>query len=165
MSTISIILTQGQVTIIDESDAERVNQHKWWAMRTPSGYYAATKIRDASGKRRVVQMQRFLLDEPVGFHVDHISGDTLDNRRTYNLRLATRSQNKANGRAYANNSSGFKGVYWAPRHKKWHAQIRHARHLYDLGYFDCPEDAARAYDAKAREVHGPFARCNFPAAS
>jgi hypothetical protein len=33
-----------------------------------------------------------------------------------------------------------------------------------IGTYDTPEEAARAYDAKARELHGEFAKQNFPGA-
>lgn len=159
--TVTIPLTQGKVAVIDDADAAQVATHHWWAVRHGSRYYAATKVRLPSGQRRVLQMQRFLLLPRVGIEVDHINGDSLDNRRA-NLRLATRAQNKINAGPPANNRSGFKGVSQRRPYLRWRAEIRYERRLIFLGYFASPEAAARAYDAKARELHGPFARLNFP---
>jgi hypothetical protein len=56
--------------------------------------------------------------------------------------------------------SGFKGVCWHKRDKRWRAQIRVDRGKKYLGEFTDPKDAARAYDRAALELHGDFARTN-----
>lgn len=92
-----------------------------------------------------------------GQFVDHISGDTLDNRRE-NLRIATKQQNMANSRLKKNNTSGFRGVSWQKRDKKWKAEIRIDGKKKFLGNFDKKEDAYKAYCDKAIELYGEFAR-------
>lgn len=60
-------------------------------------------------------------------------------------------------------SSRYVGVHWHKENKKWVAQIRPKdRKICHLGYFDTEEEAARAYDRKARELYGDKARLNFP---
>ena len=88
-------------------------------------------------------------------HIDHINGDPLDNR-IENLREATIQQNGCNRGKNKNNSSGYKGVTWHKANKKWLAQIMHnGKNIY-LGCFDLLEDAAEAYQAKAKELHGEY---------
>lgn len=92
-----------------------------------------------------------------GTDIDHIDGDPQNNRLT-NLREATVSQNQANARRRANNTSGFKGVNFHKRGRKWQARIRvNGKSLY-LGFFDSREAAHAAYVAAARELFGEFAR-------
>ena len=88
------------------------------------------------------------------------NGNSLDNRRC-NLRLCTNSQNQQN-QTPQGGSSEFKGVYWRKRDKKWCAGIGHNGKQYYLGLFANEIDAARAYDAAARERFGDFSRANFP---
>ena len=45
---------------------------------------------------------------------------------------------------------------------KWRAQIRCDGPQEFLGYFDTEIDAAKAYDRRARVLHGPYAKLNFP---
>lgn len=157
----SIPLTQGQVAIVDDADAPLVAQHHWWASRGAYSYYAVTKVRLSRGRWRLLGMHRFLMGDPPGLQVDHVNHDGLDNRRS-NLRIATQSQNKANSRRYRQNASGFKGVYRRAHYDRWSAQIAYGGRLRHLGYFNSPEEAARAYDTKARELFGAFALCNLP---
>eukprot|EP00884_Botryococcus_braunii_P009510 jgi/Botrbrau1/18560/Bobra.0367s0009.2 len=58
-------------------------------------------------------------------------------------------------------SSKFKGVSWHKHSQKWYAYIQASGKMRGLGYFDDQEDAARAYDAEARKVHGAKAVVNF----
>jgi DNA-directed RNA polymerase specialized sigma24 family protein len=46
--------------------------------------------------------------------------------------------------------------------RKWYAQVRHGDLRIKLGGFDSASDAAKAYDAKAKELFGASAKLNFP---
>jgi hypothetical protein len=80
------------------------------------------------------------------------------NNRINNLRLATSRQQKANRKLQSNNTSGYKGVSWIQRENKYRAQCGNIH----VGYFSCPVEAAKAYDAKAKELYGQYAKLNFP---
>jgi hypothetical protein len=89
--------------------------------------------------------------------IDHANGDTSDNRIA-NLRDATFSQNGGNMRMPQRNKSGFKGVSWDKRRKKWAAQIGVRGNYYNLGSFNTAEEAHDAYCRAAARLHGEFAR-------
>jgi hypothetical protein len=62
-------------------------------------------------------------------------------------------------------TSKYFGVQQKKESGKWASVLRHpekGRRPIHIGYFDTEEAAARAYDAKAREVYGDKARLNFP---
>lgn len=89
--------------------------------------------------------------------IDHINGDRADNRIA-NLRQASRAENMRNCRKRRDNTSGRKGVSWDNRDRKWYAKIKvNSKDTY-LGVFDCPDEAAAAYEAAAERLHGQFAR-------
>jgi hypothetical protein len=58
-------------------------------------------------------------------------------------------------------TSRFHGVHWRKDLAAWAAQIRHGSTFERLGCFRTQEEAARAYDRRAPEVHGDNARLNF----
>lgn len=93
--------------------------------------------------------------------IDHIDRDRTNNIWT-NLRLASTSQNRANKQSKPNSTSKYLGVCWMKKDKKWRAQIRKNKKDFFLGDFVCEIEAAKAYDAKAKELHGEFANLNFP---
>lgn len=57
--------------------------------------------------------------------------------------------------------SGYRGVNRSGR-DRFNANVYKDTVRYYLGTFDTAIDAARAYDAKARELHGDYAILNFP---
>src|ERR1700682_828995 len=78
--------------IVDTCDYELVKGYRW-SVRKQRGnvFYAQTMIK---GQRQILMMHRLLL--PDSEEGEHKNGNGLDNRRSKNLRSATRSQNAAN---------------------------------------------------------------------
>lgn len=75
--------------------------------------------------------------------VDHINGDTFDNRWK-NLRNSSASENNKNKAIDRRNRSGITGVHWSARDGKWKAQINSKGKRFHLGYFDSLELAQKA---------------------
>lgn len=154
--TVVIPLSRGMRTTVDDEDAHW-SKFKWYAMRSKHTNYA---VREHSTNVFIL-LHRVITGAPAGMHVDHRDGDGLNNCRS-NLRLATPTQNIANSRLRKPNSSGYRGVSWIKRRSLWQSQVTFHRRAILLGTFVDAEEAARAYDAKARELFGEFARLNFP---
>lgn len=89
---------------------------------------------------------------PDGLSVDHIDMDKLNNH-IENLRLVTSRQQKQNTGLQKGNTSGFRGVCWSKRTKKWRARIGNNGKLQNLGSFDSKEEAAAAYWQASRKLH------------
>lgn len=73
------------------------------------------------------------------------------------VRIATPGENACNQRKRKDNTSGFKGVSWNTRERKWIALITRHGTTKQLGTFEKPEDAHVAYCNAAAKVHGQFA--------
>jgi hypothetical protein len=87
--------------------------------------------------------------------IDHINRNPNDNRIS-NLREATSSQNQMNTIKRVTNTSGYKGVCWDKREKKWRAQTRANNKVVTVGYFKNIEDASIAYQNASIKYHGNF---------
>jgi len=115
---------------------------------------------DMNGKTVTRSLASCILGDPRMFdHVDRNNHNMLRD----NLRPATYSQNNANKKGYS--SSGYKYVYQmkdASRNKPFRAEVRKDGVAHHGGTFRTPEEAARAGDILAIELHGEFAYTNFP---
>jgi HNH endonuclease/AP2 domain len=89
--------------------------------------------------------------------LDHKDTNPTNNAIT-NLRLNTQPQNRANSRRRKDNKSGFKGVSWDRRKRRWRTRITANSRRRDLGRFLTPERAHEAYCRAAHKLHGEFAR-------
>jgi hypothetical protein len=94
---------------------------------------------------------------PTGW-LDHIDGDTTNNRPD-NLRPASPMLSNHN-RRFQSTPVKYLGVVFF--RGAYVAQIQHNKQHYYLGRFQCAEEAARARDAKAKELYGEDANLNFP---
>ena len=155
-----IRLTQGQFAVVDEADFEWLNKFEWYAIKEEKSYYAARSIKE-NGRHMQRQMQMDILGGINGVDlIDHKNNNGIHNFRS-NLRFCTVQENNRNHRP-KKMTSNFKGVYWSNRNKKWVSSIGFNYKTIHIGYFTSEEDAARAYDTKAKELHGEFAYLNFP---
>jgi hypothetical protein len=155
--TKQIPLTKGRFALVDDEDFEYLVQFKWHACQARNVFYAKRRI----GKRiphTDLPMQNAIMGVPPGVQVDHKDHDGLNNTRE-NLRVCTNAENNCNKGKQSNNTSGYKGVH--SLRGKWQAQIKSNGTKKYLGVFNTPEEAARAYDKVARELHGEFAYLNF----
>jgi hypothetical protein len=147
---------------IDEEDYERVTALAWhintYTVSKCGKVYILHTYR-INKKTYPVSLHRFILG--LTYHdnkvCDHISGDTLDNRKC-NLRVCTTAENVRNCKLGKGNTSGYKGVYFNKRAKRYLAQIKLNNKKIHLGYYDTPEEAHAAYCEASKKYHGEFGR-------
>jgi len=148
-----IPLGDGSYAYVDAADYEWLSQWDWYM--GSSGY----AVRHEKGKG--ILMHRQIMQPPKGMVVDHIDGNRANNCR-FNLRVCTPQENTLNQRKQSGLSSRFKGVGYCKRRRKWYARISFRGDEIWLGCFTDEVEAARAYDRKAVELFGAYARLNFP---
>lgn len=141
----------GPTAIVDIDDLEIVNKYGWYLNKDGHPY--------ASVRGKGTPMHQVLTGEK---NPDHINRDKLDNRRA-NFRPADKTKNEANTGPRKTNTSGYKGVTFD--RGKWVARIGYKDETgkdraKNLGRFNTPEEAAIAYNEKAKELHGDYAYQN-----
>ena len=140
--------------IVDLEQVETLSHFCWYGKTGEWDKYAR-----AMSHGKEIKMHRLIMGvTDLKIHVDHINGNTYDNRKS-NLRLADNATNHMNQKGRKDNKSGYKGVSF--RDGKWTARIGNGGY-YHLGTFKTAEEAAKAYDEKAKELYGEFALLNFP---
>lgn len=151
-----IPLTGGREAIADAADLHLIGPHAWYAHGSGRHWYASRQK-----GRQTIRLHNVISPPPPGLVVDHINGDTLDNRRC-NLRHVTFHGNTMSQRRPAGNTSGYKGVARHKASEKWAAYIRVEHKRIHLGLFSDIVEAAMAYDNAAVAAFGDLAVTNFP---
>jgi len=122
---------------------------KYWSLKFQGITYAV---------HRLVYFMAHETD-PGCFDVEHKDRNK-HNNKIENLRLATRQLNNANTKSAKNSSSIYKGVHWNKKLSKWSACITKDYKQIHLGLFESEEDAAIAYNKKAKLLYGDYALLN-----
>lgn len=151
-------LTQGFKAKCDLSDLDLVNQYKWYPCRQGNNTYALTHSDTRPSVRKSISMHRLIMGAGKNEIIDHINGDSLDNRRC-NLRFVTKRENAFNSTS-RRGVSKYKGVTFRKDTGKWRANIRFDMGRKCLGSFATEVEAAAAYNQAAIELHGEHARLN-----
>lgn len=147
-----VTLTKGYEVMIDADDVPLIAAWNWMAQAsTPRHVYAAR-----SGNPGTIMMHRIILGVTSG-HVDHIDGNTLDNRRA-NLRPCSHAENMMNRALDKRNKFGLPGVF--QRRNRFRACIKTGGRTVHLGTYSTPAEASAAYIGASKIAFGKFARKN-----
>ena len=141
--------------LVDDDDYEKLSAYSW--SFAGAGYICRRKW--VGEKKRVFYIHREITKCPVEMEVDHIDGNKLNNQKS-NLRVCTHRENQTNMKLAKDSTSGFKGVSRDKNRNKWRAYITTHGRFINLGSFDTKKEAARAYNEKAYELFGEFAKPN-----
>jgi len=115
-----IKLTQGQFTLVDDALYEELKQYKWCANKLSDSRWYAWRVEN---KLSILMHRQVLgLEYGDGKIIDHINRDSLDNRKE-NLRVVSNTENSRNHKNFSTNTSGYNGVDWMEKIKRWRARI------------------------------------------
>lgn len=143
--------------LVDKDDIDKIRGCRWTVVNSNK-----TGVRlYAYSSQFKEMMHRRIMSPQDDMQVDHINGDSLDNRKE-NLRICTVSENNKNRPISKLNKSGATGVGW---HKKgnrgeygWKAYIKVDKKLINLGFFDSFDEALRARLDAEEKYFGEFNR-------
>lgn len=151
-STIPVLISRNDLK------QAKIFPNSWCVMwcRDKNNFYCYGKMQTPQGRKSIL-LHRWV-SPSAGFNfVDHINGNTLDNR-SENLRIVKPFENSQNRTgAQRNSKTGLRGVSWNSRKRKWQAQIKVKNIRKHLGYFDCATEAEEAVKT-ARRLEMPFSK-------
>jgi len=140
-----IKLTNGKYCLVDDCDYH-LNEFNWYSKSKSEDY--PMRIIKIDGRYLKIYMHHAIVGRPInGKEVDHLNGNTLDNRRE-NLRIVSHRENMQNRIEKRRNA--FVGI---SRHKnRWQAKIHIKGKRKFLGLFDNRFEAQEEYLKACRAI-------------
>lgn len=139
-------------------DEYLVINYNW---RLADGFYAVASPK-INGRSKYLRFHRLVMNitDPK-IYVDHINGDTLDNRRE-NLRVVNPAENAKNQKPSDRNKTGYKGVGIDNDRNLYRAQLTCNGKTHIKVGFKTAIEAAKIYDMMAIHFFKEYACLNFP---
>lgn len=148
----------GLFALVDDEDFERLSKFKWHLSHRKGWVYVVRSNRIGAITYKPY-LHREVMGAVKGQQIDHRDRNPFNNQKC-NLRFSNQSQNMMNRTRSLKSKNKFRGV--SPSHGKWFARVKVRGKTVCSKCFDREEDAAKAYDNMARDLHGDFAVLNFP---
>ena len=120
---------------LDLNDVDKLNGKKWRTIYKTGKPYLQTGNQNS----KIEYFHRIIMGNPK-VQVDHISGDTLDNRKS-NLRLVSKEDNLKNLKKKSSNTTGIRGVSFSERDQLYKVDFTYEKRRY---YFKGFKDKAEA---------------------
>ncbi len=139
--------------LCDTEHLEELLKYYW---NEKNGYARSTRDRKRVYAHRLIMGMG---DYDINQQIDHINGDTLDNRKQ-NLRIVTSRQNGLNSSIRKDNTSGVTGVCWDKRCEKWIARVFENGRIITLGYYSEFDEAVAARKNGEDMYYGEYCRNN-----
>jgi len=155
-----LLTTNNYKIKLDDDDYDKYSKFKWGTVGKKYKYAARGTRTNGVYKKHL--LHREITKAKKNDIVDHINGDTFDNRKS-NLRLVTRSGNTRNSKLRSDSKCNFKGVSKRKRKNRIifisRIQVDKNIRLY-LGQFKTELEAAKAYNEAALKYFGCEAKLN-----
>lgn len=153
----------GLFALVDDDDFESVSLKSWHLTKNKNKIYPRCSYWQ-DGRIVNKRLHNYLLKSREGLVIDHINGNTLDNRRE-NLRYVTQKVNAQNRVKNPSNKSGTRGVHFDKGRKRpsggwrtkprWVASIYYEGKQLYLGGFEKKDEAIKARK-EAEKIYYPF---------
>lgn len=137
------------VTLIDLEDLDIVKNYRWC--------YSNGYCEGSHGRSTNIRLNRLVMNASDDYVVDHINGDTLDNRKS-NLRICTQGENSRNNKLSKRNKSGYKGVIYREKYKSYMVYITINKKRLYLGHYKTLEEAIEVRRKAEEKYFGEFKR-------
>ena len=164
MENWKVIMEFPNYEISDKGRVRNRKNGKTFIGGTFNGYYRVTLRKGNERKSKLVHVlvaEAFIDNPNKKPYIDHINGQRDDNN-VGNLRWCTPKENNGNVPKRAGCSSTYKGVHWSTKREKWVSMLGTDYKSVYLGSYDSELEASKAYDLKALEHFGQFAKLNHP---
>ena len=146
----AIKVINGYNVILDDNIINFINSMGYWQVLTPTAkkhglYYFYHDYRKShNAKHKLIYLHSFICGAMKGDVVDHINGNTLDNR-ICNLRIVSPRINAQNCKPHKKKSKLPPGVRLREQTNRYQARITKDGKTYSLGCFNTIEEARESY--------------------
>lgn len=143
--------------LIDRDDFEKVDAMNKYVATNSSGYALMWEGIKECFLHRFLMGLSLKYDPETQLIVDHINGNSLDNRKS-NLRILKKEYNPINCKTYSNNTSGVKGLSWNKKLNKWSVSIQVNKKSIYLGVYADKNEAIKVRKSAEDKYFGELNR-------